>query len=131
MATNNLPLPTPAPPTDPLASALVLRMDEFTSKDLALRSQIMRTTLTHLRVISEGASDADMARALDVFSVHSQAGSKMSGPKAKIVTDGDVEVIKRCVVGAFVSRQADVQRLELQGGGANIALPRSLGIAAA
>ena len=48
----------------------------------------------------------------------------MSGPKAKIVTESDVEVIQRCVVIALAD-QADVQ-----GDGANIALPRSLGIAA-
>lgn len=108
---------------DPLASAIVLRMDEFTSKDLELRAQIVRTALTHFRVVGAGASDADIALALDVFSVHSQAGSKMSGPKAKIVTDGDVEVIKRCVVNALGSAGV------VQDGGANIALPRSLGIA--
>ena len=45
----------------------------------------------------------------------------MSGPKAKVVTDGDVDVIKRCVVGAL-AQQADVQD-----GGGNIALQRSLG----
>lgn len=108
---------------DPIASAIVLRMDEFTSKDLALRSRIVRTSLAHFRVIDETVSDADIARALSVFSVHSQAGSIMSGPKAKVVTDGDVEVIKRCVLNALAER-ADVQER-----GANIALPESLGIA--
>lgn len=108
---------------DPLASAIVLRMDEFTSKDLALRARIVRTALAHFRAIDERASDADIARALDVFSVPSQEGSKMGGPKAKVVTDGDVDVIKRCVLGAL-REKADVQK-----GGANITLPGSLGTA--
>ena len=102
---------------DPLASAVVIRMDEFTSKDLVLRQGIMGGVLAHFGIA--GAA-TDMRPALDVFSVHSQAGSKMSGPKAKIVTDSDVEVIKRCVVEALPAH--------VQDGGANIALPRSLGI---
>ena len=48
----------------------------------------------------------------------------MSGPRAKIVTASDVEVIKRCVVAAL-STHATVQE-----GGANLALPRSFGVAA-
>lgn len=108
---------------DPLASSLVLRMDEFTSKDLELRAQIMSAALVHFRIIDEGASRADIARALDVFSVHSQAGSAMSGPKAKVVTEGDVGVIKRCVAGALA------QRAHVQDSGANIVLDRSLGVA--
>ena len=36
---------------DPLASALVLRMDEFTSKDLTLRAEVLRTALAHFRVV--------------------------------------------------------------------------------
>ena len=106
---------------DPLASAVVIRMDEFTSKDLVLRQGIMGGVLAHFGIA--GAA-TDMRPALDVFSVHSQAGSKMSGPKAKIVTANDVEVIKRCVVAAL-STHATVQE-----GGANVALPRSLGVAA-
>jgi len=46
----------------------------------------------------------------------------MSGPKAKIMSEADVEVIKRCVAGAFSSLAV------VQDGGANIALPRSVGI---
>ena len=94
-------------------------MDEFTSKDLVLRQGIMGGVLAHFGIA--GAA-TDMRPALDVFSVHSQAGSKMSGPKAKIVSASDVEVIKRCVVAAA---HATVQE-----GGANVALPRSLGVAA-
>ena len=108
---------------DPLSSSIVLRMDEFTSKDLALRSQIMRTALVHFRVIREDTKeDADITSALSVFSVHSQAGSNMSGPKSKVLTDGDVDVIKRCVVGALA------QCADVQDGGANIVLQRSLGV---
>ena len=46
----------------------------------------------------------------------------MSGPKAKMLTDADVEVIKQGVLAALGSKAT------VLGGGANIALPRSLGI---
>lgn len=110
---------------DPLASSIAIRMDEFTSKDIKLRSRVVRAALAHFGVIGQSTSDDaddEIAPALQVFSVHSQAGSHMSGPKAKIVSEADVRVIKRCVVGALAGK-ADVQD-----GGANILLQRSLGV---
>ena len=107
---------------DPLVSAMVLRMDEFTSKDLALREAVVRAALEHFRVLSADAEPAAVEPAMGAFAVHSQAGSKMSGPKAQIVSEQDVEVIKRCVVSAL-GEQAIVQD-----GGANIVVPRSFGV---
>ena len=110
------------PASDPLSSALVLRMDEFTSKDLALRSEIVRAALVHFRVI--GDARAEIGPALAVFAVNSQAGSKMSGPKAAIVTAADVGVIKRCVAQAL----GELGGVAVEVDGANIALRGCLGI---
>jgi len=109
---------------DPLAAAIVLRMDEFTSKDLGVRGALVRRALTHFGVVADGVADDVLRPALEVFSVHSQSGSKMSGPKAKVVTPDDVDVIKRCVTQAFGYHGIVEQD------GANVALPRSLGIVA-
>ena len=57
---------------DPLASAVVIRMDEFTTKDLKLRASVVRAALEHLGTVEPGDEDA-ISAALAVFSVHSQA----------------------------------------------------------
>jgi len=112
-------------PDDPLASAVVLRMDEFTSKDLVLRATVVRTVLAHFGVTTADASDASLEKALAVFSVHSQAGSKMSGPKAPIVQAADVPIIKSCVALTFDGAAG----VTVQQDGANLALADSLGVA--
>jgi len=70
---------------DPLAQAVVVRMDEFTSKDLVQRKSVVRATLAHLGVLDDDTPEAELEvelqKALAVFSVHSQAASTMSGPK--------------------------------------------------
>ena len=109
-------------PDDPLAAAIVVRMDEFTSKDPALRTELVRAALVHFRVVGADAPDSALAAALDAFKVNSQAGSKMSGAKAKVVSDADVEVIKRGVVAALGTKARVVD------GGGNIVLARSLGV---
>ena len=69
-------------------------MDEFTSKDPTVRTAVVRAALEHFGILGEQDGEAELRPALDVFSVHSQAGSKMSGPKAKLVSDSDVQVTR-------------------------------------
>jgi len=111
---------------DPIAEAPSLRMDEFTSKDLAVRAQVMRDLLDHLGLVHATASDEARAPALAVFSVHSQAGSAMAGSKAKVVQEADVPFIQQAVeVGLAELGSAGVV---VEKGGANVVLPRSIGV---
>ena len=107
---------------DPLATGIVVRMDEFTSDDLALRAEIVRAALVHFGVVGKNAPDSALGRALDIFKVNSQAGSRMSGPKAKIVSDTDIKVINRGVVAALGAKARVLDD------GGNIVLSRSLGV---
>jgi hypothetical protein len=111
-------------PTDPIALAPNLRMDEFTSKDLAVRTRVVRATLVHLGALAADATDAELAPALEVFGTHSQAGSAMSGPKAQIVTPNDVSVIVRAV--AIGMEPLASSGVVVQDGGKNVLLPDSL-----
>lgn len=107
---------------DPLVSAVVIRMDEFVSKDT--REKVVRTALRHLRVLDRRSED--VTPALEVFSVNSQKGSKMSGSKAKLVTKDDVSVIRRCVV-VSLAQQAEHGMVSIQDEGANVLLKGSVG----
>ena len=84
----------------------------------------MREVLAHLGLVEAGG---DVAPALAAFESNSQKGSAMSGPKAKVVQDADLAVIYRCVA-AGLARVAASAGVVVQGGGANVLLPDSVGV---
>lgn len=110
---------------DPLCAAPVIRMDEFTSKDIQVRTAVLRTALIHFGVIEANDGDDAMRPALEVFAVNSQEGSKMAGPKARIISPNDVHIIKDCVAISM----ATLTGVVVQDKGANVILPGSLGVA--
>ena len=111
-------------PGDPVGGALNVRFDEFTSEDLALRAAVLREVLAHVGLVAADADDGALAPALAAFEKHSQAGSAMSGPKAKVVQDADLPAIRACVAAGLAATDVVVE-----GGGANVLLPRSAGAA--
>lgn len=113
-------------PADPIVGAVSLRYDEFASKDVTTRTATVKATLVHLGALASNATDAALAPALEVFGTHSQAGTAQAGPKTKIVQPRDVPLIHKAVdVGLAPLASLGVV---VQGGGANVALPRSLGL---
>ena len=110
-------------PGDPVGGALNVRFDEFTSKDLALREAVLREVLAHVGLVAADADAGALAPALAAFEKHSQAGSAMSGPKAKVVQDADLPAIRACVAAGLAATDVVVE-----GGGANVLLPRSAGV---
>mmetsp|Transcript_91195 Transcript_91195/g.212154 ORF Transcript_91195/g.212154 Transcript_91195/m.212154 type:complete len:101 (-) Transcript_91195:116-418(-) len=100
-------------------------MDEFTSKDTAVRSAVLRELLVHLGAL-KGNDDEGLNRALEAFKENSQVGSKMSGPKVAILTKADESIICECVVAGL----GPVAGVKVQRDGANILLEGSLGATA-
>lgn len=115
----------PGASSDALAQAANLRMDEFASRDLSARTAVLRATLSHLGVVDADADEETLAPALSAFGTHSQAGSMMAGPKAKIMVDADVPSIKRAVAAGLEHLATD--GVVVQEAGGNVVLPRSIG----
>merc|ERR1712146_279154 len=59
---------------------LTLRMDEFVTKDLDKRTSVVRKVLQFAGIPDDAAM---MEKAMDVFSVHSQAGTAMEKSSAQ------------------------------------------------
>mmetsp|Transcript_24622 Transcript_24622/g.75933 ORF Transcript_24622/g.75933 Transcript_24622/m.75933 type:complete len:467 (+) Transcript_24622:412-1812(+) len=109
-------------PDDPIGGALHVRFDELTSKDLAARKTVLRAILSHIQLLPQ--DDDSLAPALAAWNQNSQAGSAMSGPKAKVVQDADLAVIRRCVREGLASVDVAVED-----DGKNVLLPRTVGAA--
>ena len=81
--------------------ALVLRMDEYVTKDLVKREETVKGVLRHVGI---KASKDTLASALAVFNVHSQKGSNMSTTQRKKFLDPrDEQKIADCARNAIVS----------------------------
>lgn len=108
---------------DPLTNAVCIRYDEFV--DPKTRADVLVAALRHLGGFFE--TDGDLAKALAVFDVDSQAGSAMVSAKggADFLTDADRVLARRCVVDA-----AKVLKLPLAADdkGANCKLPNTLSV---
>merc|ERR1712232_727384 len=96
-------------------------MDEFTSKDMQVRTAVLRDALIHLEAIKATDGDEALRLALEVFAVNSQEGSRMAGPKAKIISSSDVHIIKECVSISM----ATLPGVIVQDNGANVILAGS------
>lgn len=107
------------------ASAPVIRMDEFVTKDLAKREVILADVLMQLGVISS-KDDARVKVALEVFNENSQKNSAMGGAKSKGLSDQCRSCIHECIRIAAPY----VDGLEVEKEGANAILPGSLGTSA-
>ena len=112
---------------DPIGSALNVRMDEFTSKDMAVRTSVLRSVLSHFGLVATNAKEPALAPALKAFETNSQVGSSMSGEKVKIVQKADVPAIARCVQLGLAS-SVKAHGVIVEQDGANVLLPRSLGV---
>lgn len=118
---------------DPVRCAPPLRYDEFVTKDLFKREQVLVASLEALGALAHldgggatvEAKASAIGKALAVFNVHSQAGSKMAGAKAPFLTSDDLPTVRRCVSQAFAGRRG----LKVENGGANVVLAGSLGCA--
>ena len=113
--------------TDPMAKCISLRYDEFTSKDPVAKAKVVRATLVHLGALDAKLDDTALAPALAVFNTHSQTGTAMAGPKAKVVLPRDVPLIQQAAA-AYLAPLERKGSLLVQDGGANFALKNSLGL---
>mmetsp|Transcript_59874 Transcript_59874/g.106470 ORF Transcript_59874/g.106470 Transcript_59874/m.106470 type:complete len:464 (-) Transcript_59874:122-1513(-) len=107
------------------AKAPALRMDEFVSKDLDKREAILRETLLHLDVITDG-DDAKVKAALEVFKENSQKNSAMGAAKKGGLSEKCRNAIFECIakVGPLIPG------VIIERDGANILIPGSLGTSA-
>merc|ERR1712186_164344 len=63
---------SPEGPQDPICAAPVIRMDEFTSKDMQVRTAVLRAAFLHLGIIKATDGNETLSSALEVFAVNSQ-----------------------------------------------------------
>ena len=114
---------------DPVRCAPTLRYDEFVTKDLGKRESVLVASLgalgalAHLKTANAEEKRGAVAKALAVFDVHSQAGSKMAGAKTPFLTADDLPAVRRCVSQAFASCAG----LTVEKDGANVVFAGSLG----
>lgn len=110
---------------DAFAKAPVVRMDEFVTKDLGKREVILKEILSRLDVVGDG-DDARIQAALEVFNENSQKNSAMGGAKKGGLSEKCRSSIFECVatVGPLIPG------VVVEGGGANVLLPGSLGTSA-
>jgi len=111
--------------SDAFAKAPVIRMDEFVSKDLVKREAILKETLSWLGASTDGDA-AQIQAALEAFNENSQKNSAMGGAKKGGLSEKCRSSIFECVakVGSLIPG------LIVEGGGANVLLPGSLGTSA-
>ena len=106
---------------DPVTRAVAIRYDDFVAE--ASREDVLVAALRHLGGFFE--TDGDVAKAVAVFDVDSQAGSAMTRHSAApFLTDADRTLARRCVADAAKVLKLPLKALD---GGANLLLPNSLG----
>ena len=87
--------------------ALVLRMDEFVTKDIEKRRQGVEAILTHVGV--DASNKGTITAAMDVFNTHSQKGSHMSKKRDKFLSADDEALILECARACIRSTYARVE----------------------
>ena len=106
---------------DPVTRAVAIRYDDFVAEES--REDVLVAALRHLGGFFE--TDGDVAKAVAVFDVDSQAGSAMTRHSAApFLTDADRTLARRCVADAAKVLKLPLKALD---GGANLLLPNSLG----